>query len=71
MLSISLATSIASLIGIDAIKAGSQVYVSNASLMIGEPCSGMRSLISLFALGVLVTHFTVFRTTLRKTLFII
>jgi len=37
--------------GIPAFRQGFHIYLSNASLTIGNPCSGLRSLISFMALG--------------------
>ncbi|MBM3254108.1 MAG: exosortase/archaeosortase family protein [Candidatus Omnitrophica bacterium] len=51
-----IATSIIKLINIPSVRQGSIVYLPNTSLTIGEPCSGLRSLISLTALGALYAH---------------
>ncbi|OQX80027.1 MAG: hypothetical protein B6D56_05845 [Candidatus Omnitrophica bacterium 4484_70.1] len=39
------------------VQRGSTIYLPNDSLMIGDPCSGLRSLISLLTLGTLATQF--------------
>ena len=51
-----IATSIVNLIGIQAVRAGPVVHLPNTSLTIGDPCSGLRSLISLTALGALFAY---------------
>lgn len=43
--------------GISAIRDGSIIYLPNGKLTVGDPCSGLRSLISLLALGALFTQF--------------
>lgn len=51
------ATAIVNFMGITAIRDGSTVYLPNgAFLNIGDPCSGLRSLISLTALGALYAY---------------
>ena len=51
-------TYLINLIGISAIRDGSILFLPNGGqLMIGDPCSGLRSLISLLALGALFTQF--------------
>ncbi|MFH1678449.1 MAG: exosortase/archaeosortase family protein [Candidatus Omnitrophota bacterium] len=45
-------------IGILAVRDGSIIYLPNGKqLMVGDPCSGLRSLISLLALGAIFTQF--------------
>jgi exosortase len=45
-------------IGISASREGSTIYLPQGYLVVGDPCSGLRSLISFFALGFLFTQFT-------------
>jgi len=42
--------------GIPAFRQGFHIYLSNASLTIGNPCSGLRSLISFMALGAIFAY---------------
>ncbi|MBI5116955.1 exosortase/archaeosortase family protein [Candidatus Poribacteria bacterium] len=48
---------IVELLGIPVIQEGFQLHFPSASLVIGNPCSGLRSLISLLALGSLYAYF--------------
>ncbi|KPK41319.1 MAG: hypothetical protein AMJ78_05760 [Omnitrophica WOR_2 bacterium SM23_29] len=50
------ATSIIKLFGIQSVRVGSIVHLPNTALTIGDPCSGLRSLISLTALGALYAY---------------
>ena len=43
-------------IGIPLLREGAVIHLANTSLTIGDPCSGIRSLISLLALGALVAY---------------
>lgn len=45
------------LIGLNVSQKGSIVYYPGGSLIVGDPCSGLRSLISLLSLGALFTRF--------------
>lgn len=57
MLAASVATSIIKLMGIPAVREGSIVYLKPETfLTIGDPCSGLSSLISLTALGALYAY---------------
>ena len=51
-------TFLANIIGIDATRAGATIYYPGGSLLVGDPCSGLRSLITFLALGALFTQFT-------------
>ncbi len=42
--------------GVSAVREGSMVYMPNTSIVVGDPCSGLRSLISLSALGLLYAY---------------
>ena len=44
-------------IGIPAIRQGSLIIMRQTNLMVGDPCSGLRSLISLLALGSLFSYY--------------
>jgi len=50
------ATACINLMGIQAIREGSVVNLPNTALTVGDPCSGLRSLISLTALGALYAY---------------
>ncbi len=60
-----IATSAINLMGISAAREGSIVYLPNTSVMVGDPCSGLRSLISLTALGALYAYL-INLTTIKK-----
>ena len=49
---------IAHSIGIKAHRLGSTIYYRGGSLLVGDPCSGLRSLITFIALGALLTQLT-------------
>lgn len=51
------ATLLVNKIGIPALRDGSTIRTAHSSMMVEGPCSGLRSLISLFALGALVAYF--------------
>ena len=46
-----IASGIVNMVGIPAIRDGSTIYLPRDFLIVGDPCSGLRSLISLLALG--------------------
>ena len=52
-----ISSNLISKMGIPAVRDGSTIYLPNGKLMVGDPCSGLRSLISLLALGALFTQF--------------
>ena len=54
------------LLGIPALRDGSTVYMQSTSVVVGDPCSGLRSLISLSALSILYAYI-VKSSYLRKT----
>ncbi len=58
MLAAQMASGIVSLAGIPITRDGSTIYLPAGSLVVGDPCSGLKSLISLLALGVVFTQFT-------------
>jgi exosortase A len=51
-----IATICINLMGIQAVREGSIVNLPNTALTVGDPCSGLRSLISLTALGALYAY---------------
>ncbi len=55
-------------IGIPAFRQGFHIYLSNASLLIGNPCSGLRSLISFMALGAIFAY--LLKASLGRRIFI-
>lgn len=54
--------------GIPAFRQGFHIYLSNASLTIGNPCSGLRSLISFMALGAIFAY--LLKASLSRKLFV-
>ena len=63
------ATLLGNLISIQAERSGSTIYYPGGMLLVGEPCSGLRSLISFLALGALFTQLTDAPSWKRWTLF--
>ena len=49
-------TGIVSLLGIPVIRDGFNITIPNGSLLVGNPCSGLRSLISFLALGAIFAY---------------
>ncbi len=74
MFAAQLASSLINQVGISAVRDGSTIYLPNGQLVVGNPCSGLRSLISLLALGValgaLFTQFVKGSAAQKNTLFI-
>lgn len=64
------ATSVINLMGIQAVRDGSKVILPNTALTIGDPCSGLRSLISLTALGALYAYLAKLTKVRRAVLFL-
>lgn len=62
-----LATFVVNQIGISAIRDGSVIKTLHAQLMVEDPCSGIRSLIALIALGTLMAHLS-HTTRFKKTI---
>lgn len=58
MLAAQVACGVVDLMGIPLTRDGSTIYLPAGSLVVGDPCSGLKSLISLLALGVVFTQFT-------------
>ena len=59
-------SAIAALAGIPLVRSGMTIHMASGSLRIADPCSGLRSLIALVALGALFAYFT--RASLWKRL---
>ncbi len=58
------------LIGAEAIRQGNIIYLGNVALEVAEACSGMRSLVSLLALGCLYAHLSQKRASAKLILFV-
>jgi exosortase len=58
------------LIGMSAIRQGNIIHLPNHSLEVAEACSGMRSLVSLLALGAIYAHLTQKRFSSKMILFL-
>ncbi len=65
------ATAIINIMGIPAVRNGSVVYLPNTALTVGDPCSGLRSLISLTALGALYAYLAKIQTARKFILFLV
>ena len=50
------ATHLVNLFGIGAINAGSEIYLESCSFVVGAPCSGLRSIISLLSLATIYSY---------------
>ena len=70
LLATQMATLIINTIGIPAMRSGSIINLPNTSLIIGSPCSGLRSLISLTALGAIYAYLTNLSLLKKLTLFL-
>ncbi|MCX5704226.1 MAG: exosortase/archaeosortase family protein, partial [Candidatus Omnitrophica bacterium] len=62
-----LATFAVNQMGVPAIREGSVIKTMHAYLMVEDPCSGIRSLIALIALGTLMAHLS-HTTKVKKTI---
>lgn len=67
MLAAQIASGAVNVMGISTIRDGSTIHLPHGSLEVGDPCSGLRSLISLLALGAVFTRF-MSGSILKKTL---
>jgi exosortase A len=56
MLVANLGTKIMALSGMPIVREGAMIQLTNASLSVGDPCSGIRSLIALMAMGALFAY---------------
>jgi len=65
-----LASLAVNLMGIPTTRGGSTIYLPGSFLLVGDPCSGLRSLISLLALGALFTQFISGGLSRKITLFL-
>jgi exosortase len=70
ILAAQLATNLGNLIGIKAILSGSTIFYPGGTLLVGDPCSGLRSLITFLALGALFTQFTKASSIQKVSLFL-
>lgn len=72
MMAAQVATAVINLMGIPAIRDGSMVYLKpETTLTIGNPCSGLSSLIALTALGALYAHIVKMSNTRKIILFLL
>ncbi len=67
LLAAQLASWAVNMMGISAIRDGSTIHLPQDFLIVGDPCSGLRSLISLLALGAVFTQF-ISGSVLRKNI---
>ncbi|HHT9120100.1 MAG TPA: exosortase/archaeosortase family protein [Candidatus Hypogeohydataceae bacterium YC41] len=65
-----LATWTVSLMGIVALREGSFIHFSNDSIIVGDVCSGLRSIIALLAFGALFAYVSDLSRTMRAVLFL-
>jgi exosortase len=66
-----ISTLILNSIGVHAIREGSVIKTAHAVLMVEDPCSGIRSLIALIALGALMAYFSDLSKTKKTILFMV
>jgi exosortase len=66
-----IAVSIVQMFGIPALREGSMVHMPNTSLVVGDPCSGLRSLIALSALGIIYAYIVKSSYSKKVALFLI
>jgi len=65
-----LSTFLVNHLGVAAIREGSLIKTRHASLMVEDPCSGIRSLIALIALGALMAYFSNLSRPKRAIIFV-
>jgi len=70
MLAAHASTISARMMGINVTRAGSTIYYPGGFLLVGDPCSGLRSLITFLAIGALFTQITAGSFWRRNILFI-
>jgi len=71
MLAAQIATSIMKVFGMPLIRDGSTIITRHATLMVDDQCSGLRSLISLMALGSIYAYFSPFELKKKIGMFIL
>lgn len=70
ILAAQISTAVINILGIPAIREGSVIKTAHSYLMVEDPCSGIRSLISLIALGALMAYFSNLSKTKKTILFL-
>jgi len=65
-----IAADIVKALGVPLFREGAIIHLAKTSLAIGDPCTGIRSLISLLALGALIAYFSN-TTTLRRVILVL
>lgn len=70
ILAAQISTVFINMLGIPAIREGSVIKTAHSYLMVEDPCSGIRSLIALIALGALMAHFSTLSKTKKTILFL-
>jgi exosortase len=65
-----MATMIINAVGVPAMRDGSVIKTMHSYLMVEDPCSGIRSLIALIALGALMAYFTKTNIIKRSVIFV-
>lgn len=65
-----IAANIVNFFGIPALRMGSTIQLPNTALTVGDPCSGLRSLISLLSLGALYAYISSLTKTGKFVLFL-
>jgi len=65
------AAALLSALGLDARVSGSTLHVEGAELLVGDPCSGLRSLIALVSIGALFSHLSGLGRARRCALFLL
>ena len=65
-----LSTFLVNHLGVPAIREGSLIKTRHASIMVEDPCSGIRSLIALIALGALMAYFSDLSKAKRAIIFV-
>ena len=65
-----LSTLMVNSLGVPAIREGSLIRTRHANLMVEDPCSGIRSLIALIALGALIAYFSNLSRPQRAIIFV-
>ena len=66
----SIAADVVRALGVPLFREGAIIHLAKTSLAIGDPCTGIRSLISLLAVGALIAYFSK-TTTLRRMILVL